>query len=59
MGAFVETGLGIRGETEEGVEVDVAGGEEGKGGCCGGEGCVSIGAQSRTSDVMSRWDRLE
>lgn len=40
MGAFVEPGLGIRGETEEGVEVDVAGGQEGESGCCGGEGCV-------------------
>jgi hypothetical protein len=40
MGAFVEPGLRIRGETEEGVEVDVAGCEEGKGGRRGGEGCV-------------------
>jgi hypothetical protein len=54
MGAFVEPSLRIRGETEEGVEVDVAGGQEGESGRRGGEGCVSIGAQSKMLVVMSR-----
>jgi hypothetical protein len=54
MGAFAEPSLRIRGETEEGVEVDVAGGQEGESGRRGGEGCVSIGAQSKMLVVMSR-----